>query len=433
MKAKHWGAGVVAIAVVAAAAFVVTRPAPVALTTAATAPLAQTLVFSGRVASAVRVELGATVTGRVAEVLVGEGDPVRRGQPLARLESEEVQAQLAQAQAALRLARARLDGQREVARPSSDAALSQALANLEAAQREARRSEDLLGQGYVSIARVDETRRAVQVAQAQVDAARAASRAQANTGTETEQARLRVEEAGAALALAQARLAQTRLASPSDGRIVARHVEPGQIVQPGRRLFDFVATGVTQLLAGADERFLGQLAAGQRATIVADAFPEQAFEAVVRSISPGVDAQRGTVEVKFDVPEPPPFLREDMTVSVSVEVARKPSAITLPASAVIGAGTDGRVRTLVDGRVAEQPVRVGLRTFDRLEIVSGLESGAQVLLDPLAIEPGQRARAARAGETIASGPGATGSARGGGGSGGGGGPAAAMGAAAGAR
>jgi HlyD family secretion protein len=428
MKAKQWAALAAVAAIAGAALLVLMRPAPVALVAATHAPLAQTLVFSGRVASPVRAELGATITGRVAEVLVREGANVQAGQLLARLESDEIQAQEAQAQAALRLAQARLVGQGQVARPLSDAALAQALANLEAAQREAGRNEELQAQGYVSRARVDETRRAVQVAQAQVDAARASVRSQAASGTETEQARLRVQEATATLALARARLAQTRLVAPSDGRIVSRYVEPGQIVQPGRRLFDFVSDGAAQLLAAADERFLGQLAAGQAARVVVDAFPDQPFDATIRSIAPGVDAQRGTVEVKFDVPAPPPFLREDMTLSVSVEVARKAKAVTLPASAVVGPGADASVRTLIDGRVAELPVRVGLRTLDRVEIVSGLAGGEQVLVDPLAADPGQRARAARSGETVAASPRAP-NARGGGGSG----PAAAMGAAAGAR
>ena len=70
-------------------------------------------------------------------------------------------------------------------------------------------------------------------------------------------------------------------------------------------------------------------------------------------------------------------------------------------SAVIGAGVDGRVRRLADGRVLEQSVRVGLRTLDRAEIADGLAVGDTVLADPLAVAPGARARAARDGETAA--------------------------------
>jgi HlyD family secretion protein len=168
--------------------------------------------------------------------------------------------------------------------------------------------------------------------------------------------------------------------------------------------------------------------------VVVDAFLSQPFVASLVSIAPGIDAQRGTVEVKFQVDPPPPFLREDMTLSLSVQVGSKASAITLPAAAVIGAGAQGAVRTIADGRVVEMPVRVGLRTLEQVEVVSGVAPGQSVLADPLAIAVGKRARAARADEAVA-GASASGTAapRGGGDSATGSGPAAAMGAAAGAR
>lgn len=400
MRAWRWAGAAIGLAAVAAAVWVGLRPAPVSTVAVAEGPLLQTLVFSGRVAAPVRAELGVTVTGRVLEVAVREGEDAKAGAVLARLESAELQAQLAQAQAAMRLAEARLVGQREVGVPTADALLEQASATLEAAQREARRSRELFARGYVSQARIDETDRAVRIAQAQLESARAAQQANAGGGSERAQARLRVDEARAALALAQARLEQTRIVAPADGRIVTRQVDPGQIVQPGRALFTFAARGSTQLIGQADERFLSQLAPGQAARVLADAFPQQPFDARIVRIAPGVDAQRGTVEVKFEVPEPPAFLLEDMTLSMQVTTGRRERARTLPATAVIGPGIDARVRRLVDGRVVEQPVRAGLRTLERVEIVEGLALGDTVLADPLALAPGSRARAARDGEAV---------------------------------
>ncbi len=386
----------IACLAIGVSAWMISRPAAVRIVALTESPLAQSLVFSGRVASLVRVELGATVTGRVAEVLVRENDRVQAGQLLARLDADELSAQADQSQASLLLARARVASQHDLAQPTSQATLAQASANLAAARQEAQRSRDLFARGFVAQARIDETERAVQVAQAQVDAARAAAKVNAGGGNEVLQARLRVREAEAAAALAQARLRQTRIAAPAPGRIVLRSVDPGQIVQPGKVLFQFAADGSTQLIAQADEKFLGLLARGQSAQVVVDAFPAQPFEATVASIAPGIDAQRGTVEVKFAVANAPSFLREDMTLSLQVQVGRKERALTLPAGAVLGAGSDGRVRTIVEGRVAELPVQVGLRTLERVEIVSGLAREASVLAEPLAAEPGSRVRAAGA-------------------------------------
>jgi HlyD family secretion protein len=172
-------------------------------------------------------------------------------------------------------------------------------------------------------------------------------------------------------------------------------VDPGQIVQPGRALFVFAATGPTQLVGLADEKFLSQLAPGQPARVVADAFPQQPFDARLARLAPGVDVQRGTVEVKFDVPAPPPFLREDMTLSMQVVTSTRERALTLPATAVIGAGIDARVRTVVDGRIVERPIRTGLRTLERVEVTDGMTVGEAVLAEPLSSAPGARVRIAR--------------------------------------
>lgn len=397
MTAGRWALVGVAAAAAGWIGWTAVRPVPVPLVAASAAPLVQTVVFSGRVAAPIRVDLGATVTGRVVEVPVREGDSVARGTLLARLESGELEAQLAQARAAAQLAQARLAAVREVGVPTSGAAVDQAQASLDAAVREAQRSKELFARGYVSQARIDDTERAVRIAQAQLASARATARANAG-GVEVAQAQLRVDEARTAIELVRARLEQTRIVAPADGRLVVRHADPGQIVQPGRALFTFAVAGPTQLIGQADEKFLARLAPGQPAQVVADAFPQQPFDARITRIAPGVDAQRGTIEVRFEVDAPPPFLREDMSLSLQVDVGRRDRALTLPAEAVVGAGVDATVRRLRDGRVVEQRVRVGLRTPQRVEIVEGLADGDTVLLDPLAVEPGARARPARDGE-----------------------------------
>jgi HlyD family secretion protein len=394
MKPLTWILAGGAVLAAALAGWLVARPVTLTTVRLSPLPLTQTLVFSGRVASPLRVELGATLTGRVTQVLVREGDRAAAGQLLAQIDSTEASAQLAQAEAGLELAKARAEGQRDLALPASRAALAQAQANLDAARIEAARSRDLLARGFIAPARGDESERAVQVAQAQLDAATAGARVNSSEGNESVQAALRIREAQAAAALAQARVQQTRIVAPAAGRVVLRSVDPGQIVQPGKVLFQFALTGSTQLIAQADEKFLSLLAPGQRAQVVVDAFSDQPFAATLASIAPGIDAQRGTVEVKFSVPQPPPFLREDMTLSLQLVVGGKAQAMTLPATAVLGAGSDGKVRLIRDDKIIEQTVRVGLRTLQQAEIVAGLPTDAVVVAEPLKAAPGTRARAA---------------------------------------
>jgi HlyD family secretion protein len=295
----------------------------------------------------------ARVTGRVAQVRVAEGAQVRQGDVLVQLESDELRAALAQAVASERQAQARLTGLRSSGRTAAQAASAQANATLQAANASLARVQQLVAEGFYSPAQLDEARRAVDVARAQQLSAQAQMQANADAGTDVVQAQAQWALAQAATVAAQARLAQTALVAPADARVLVRAVEPGQIVQPGKALLSLALAGPTQLVAQVDERFLDQLEPGQKAAVVADAFAGQRFAARVLSIAPAVDAQRGAIEVKFALEQlAPAFLREDMTLSVEVETARRESALVLPQAALRGAvaGDAGTVLVLQDGR-----------------------------------------------------------------------------------
>jgi len=391
-------AALAAIAVTLLAAFGAWRwraPAVPAMTVQM-APLVRTLLFSARVATASRVEVGSTLTGRVREVAVAEGAMVRKSDVLVRLESEELAAALDQASASERQAAARLAGLRSTGRSTAQAGVAQADSVLQAAQAELQRTQDLVAKGFLSEARLDEARRAVAVAQAQQASAVAQRSANDEQGTDVAQAQAQLALARAAAAAARAKLEQTVVTAPADGRVLQRSVEPGQIVQPGRALLSLALAGPLQLVGQVDERFLGQLQVGQMASVLADAFPQQRFAARVLSIAPLVDAQRGAVEVKLALPQAPPdFLREDMTLSVEVQTGRRERALVVPVDALNAERSDSdsaTVRVQQDGRVALRKVRLGLRTLDAAEVLEGLSAGDVVLIGATP-EAGRRVRA----------------------------------------
>ena len=359
------------------------------------APLVRTLQFSARVATLSRVDVGSTVTGRVAQVRVMEGTQVRQGDVLVQLESDELRAALAQAVAAERQAKARLEGLRSTGRTAAQAARAQADASLQAASASLARVQQLVAEGFYSPAQLDEARRAVDVARAQQLGAQAQLQANADAGTEVAQAQAQLALAQAATVAAQARLAQATLVAPADARVLVREVEPGQIVQPGKALFSLALAGPTQLVAQVDERFLEQLQLGQPAWVVADAFAAQRFAARVLSIAPAVDAQRGAIEVKFSIEQAPAFLREDMTLSVEVETARRERTLVLPQAALRGpaGGDQASVLVLQDGRAQVRNVRLGLRTLDAVEVLGGLKESDTVLRGHASLQDGQRVRA----------------------------------------
>jgi len=390
--ARH-RSGLIALAVLALAAAAVLawrlRAPVVEVVTLQPAPLVSTLQLSARVAAPNRVELGSTITGRVAHVAVREGEAVAAGQVLLTLETDELAAALDQAQAAERSATARLAGLRSSGRGAVQAGVAQAQAVLAAAEADLARQQGLVAQGFVSPARIDEARRAVAVAQAQLDGARAQRQANADSGgSDIAQAEAQAAQARATTEAARRRLAQATLRAPAAGRVVGRQAEPGQIVQPGRVLLTLApggAGGMTELVAALDERYLGQLQAGQPAQVLADAYPERRFSATVQRIAPLVDAQRGSVTL-YLVPQPPvpDFLREDMTLSVEVETGRRERALVLPLAALREPATDDRRPTVwvVDAqqRLAARPVTLGLRNLAGAEVLQGLQAGDAVVV-----------------------------------------------------
>lgn len=382
-----WGGACALVAAAALAAWALRSPRADAVELRK-APLVRSLQFSARVATLSRVDVGSTITGRVERV------QVRAGELLVALESQELSAALAQAVAAEQQAQARLAGLRTTGRAAAGAAEDQARAALRNAEAELQRARRLVAQGFVSASRLDETQRAVDVARAQLAGAQAQSQANADAGTEVNQARAQLAVARAATQAARAKLAQAEILAPADARVLSRSVEPGQIVQPGRALLSLALSGPTQLVAQMDERFLEQLRTGQQAFVVADAFASQRFAARVLSIAPVVDAQRGAIEVKFALAQQTPdFLREDMTLSVEVETARRDAALVIPLAALRAQAPGEAPAVLVaqDGRARSRTLRLGLRTLDAVEVQEGLAEGELVLLDS-ALAPGGRVR-----------------------------------------
>jgi len=384
----------IAAAVVAAVLFAVMRPKPVAvdLVTVSASDVQTSVVASGRVLPPSKVEVGATITGRVEKVLVREGARIEAGQVLVELERTELAAAAAQARAAVARAKARVASVQTLALPTAQATLKQAEANLLQAERDEQRNRDLLAKGFISQARVDEAVRQLDVARSQLSSAKAQVGAQGASGAEAQQAQSQLAEAVAALEATEAKLAQTRIRAPGAGVVLERVIEPGDIAQPGRRMLSLALDGPVRLIVQVDEKNLPLIKPGAVAMAAADAFPGERFEAVVNYVSPGVDAARGSVELRLDVAQPPALLKSDMTVSIDLKGPLLKRALMLPADAVRQLQTDAPwVLVARDGTAARTPVRIGLQTQGRVVVAEGLKAGDQVVLNR-EVEAGSRVR-----------------------------------------
>lgn len=382
----------------AAAAFAIWRKAQgpvVEVVSVQAGPFEHSIVVSGRVQAPNRIEIGSVITGRVEAVLVEEGAIVIAGQKLIQLETGELKAALDQARTAEASARARIATVRDLSLPQSNDAVKQAEAQLQFAEDEYRRNRDMRDKGFISEARLQDVERLRTVAASQLESARTQARAQGASGVAAQEAELRAQEARAARELAESKLAQTTIRASLPGTVLVRSVEPGDIVSPGKRLLTVNSSSETRLTAQIDEKNLPYLKVGQAAFASSEAFPERKFKADLYYISPGVDITRGSVEARFRVPQPPDYLRADMTVSVDIGAGRRERALIVPAAAVRESEGSNSVQVVREESVHTVKVETGIRTGSRYEITSGITEGDKVLLTR-DIDDGSRVRAVEA-------------------------------------
>jgi HlyD family secretion protein len=340
----------------------------------------QTVVASGRVETPLRVSIGSQITGTVAAIPVQEGQSVTAHQLLIALEDSEAKASVAAAQAAVVQAEARLKQIRDVALPAAEQALRRAQANLANARRQYERMMELEARKLVSQQQVDDADMNREVAESEVRTAQLQVETNRPTGSDYAVASTALEQARANLTAEQAKLRYTLIEAPIDGTLIARDVERGDVVQPGKTLMVLSPAGQTQLVVQIDEKNLANLQLGQPALGSADAYPDQQFPAEVVYINPAVDAQRGSVEVKLRVPDAPAYLRQDMTVSVDIEVARRAGTLIVAADAIHDATSAAPwVMKRSDGKAQRQTVKIGARGSGEVEILAGLQAGDQVL------------------------------------------------------
>lgn len=341
-------------------------------------PLQQRVVASGLVSSQSRIQIGSEIIATVSRRLVREGDVVRAGDLLIELHSDEQIARVREAEAALRQLR-------ELERPQAEAALREAQSQHAQARRERERRQALQARDLLPLEAFEQAQRAETAAR---EAEQRAALQVAALAPGASQEQLLTER----LATARAALARTRLLAPVDGTVQSRHVEPGDLVQPGRLLLELTRADSREIRVALDEKHLAPLAIGQPAYVIADAYPQQALAARVSFIAPAIDSARGTVDVHLEVEQEAPFLRQGMTVSVDIRTARREQALVIPHDALYSRhGAQARARVLGrDGRVEERHLRLGLEGSTLSEVLEGLEAGDQVLAGTA--EAGQRVR-----------------------------------------
>ena len=343
------------------------------------------------------VRVGSRISGRVRRLRANIGDRVRRGQVIAELETEELDALIAQRRAELQLAEAKLAAlatlsPQEVARAQSDVTRFEASARLANDERE--RFETLFRTGGATAAEVATARERFQVAEAEAQSARQALELARSGGVELQkQAEAERARAAAGLESAQVERSFTVLTSPIAGIVASVSTQEGETVAAGLNAPTFVTIvdlGRLQVNAYVDEVDIGKVALEQRVTFTVDAFPARDFQGRVVAIYPTATIQDNVVKyvVAVEIEEEySGLLRPEMTANVQLYLAER-SVLAIPARAIRREAGRSVVYVWQDGRYQARALRLGWRDGPWVEVAEGLAEGDRVLRDPPATEEG---------------------------------------------
>lgn len=328
-------------------------------------PLPVTVSGPGLLDALVKVDASARVQGRIVALPVDENDVVKAGALIARLDASDTQQQLVQARADAEAAH------RAVAAAESDRASAQA--SLTQAQQDYDRKAALLRTGAGSRADYD-------LARSNRDQAAAAL---ARADTSIRQARASAASADANIQVVAARLSDSTILSPIDGVVSNRDQSLGDIVTPGAPVVELVDPATIIMAGRFDESVMGQLAPGQPATVLFNAFPGRSFKGRVLRLGRSVDTTTREFEVDVTLLELPPHWAIGQRATVTIETGTKPDSITVPLAAIAFRSGKPGVWVANNGHRARwRPVRLGHAGGSRIEVTDGLASGDVVLLDP---------------------------------------------------
>jgi RND family efflux transporter MFP subunit len=365
-----WLVAVVAVAALAAAGFALrsrgtrVETANVAVTGGADAA-GEGISANGYVVARTKASVAVRVPGQLEYLGVSEGSRVRRGEVLARVESGDQQAALAQAKAAL----------------------AQAQASLEQGRRDLERAQRLAAEQVLSPADLENARTRVDVLVAQLG-----------------QARAQVQ-------LAEVGLENTRVRAPFDGTVLRKDAEVGEIVAPASAGGSLTRTSIVTMAdlatleveVDVNEAYIARIRNGQGAAITLDAYPDTSFRGRVRQIVPTADRQKATVLVKVSILDRDPRILPEMGAKVvfvrdgkAGPAAAPPRRVLVPTAALVKGPAGETVWVIEAGRVTARRIETGTAREGQAEVRRGLSGGETVVIRPPAgLRDGLQVKAAR--------------------------------------
>ena len=329
--------GVIAIAVIGFYLYRGNQPLPVGVVEVREGPAERVLAVSGRTRPRVTVTVVPKISGQILTLTKAEGDSVEVGELLVELEASAPRA-------ALDEARARISLQQRA---------------LAEAERNFTRLEQLKERGLATLKEFDDARFAL------------------------DQARLELESQEATRREVAAKLQESSLRAPVTGIVLARPVDPGQVVSAQSTIYEIAPLSDIEVEADIDEQYLAEIQEGQQAE-VRIAGQNQILPARLYYVSPKVDPRTGGAKVRLELEQQVQNLRSGLTADVNLIIERRDQALTIARSAILGRDGNGRVMRVREGVVETTNIEFIEWPSERVIVLSGLTAGDQLLASPRA-------------------------------------------------
>lgn len=342
---------------------------PVVVAAAAKGSMVETTQIFGKVVPVEEISIMPKIGGKVTKVFANIGDTVKKGQLLISLDPTDIENQLAQAEAGLKMAESRLtqytgDGSGE------NAARRQAELNLKLAREGLARTEKLFKEGAVAQAQLDAAKAQVAAAELQYEA----------TMQNLETAKAQVNQAQAAVNTAQTALSNTAITAPISGLVAARTVDEGEMAAPSMPAITVINIDDVYVDAQITPSEISYIKPQDTVAVAIESL-KKTVEGRVETVSPAPDPRTRTYLVRIRLKNQDHLLKPGMFARVSLILQKKENVVTVPEEAVVQKGDQSFVYVVKDGKAVERPVTVGLLAEGRAEIVEGVAAGEPVIVE----------------------------------------------------
>jgi RND family efflux transporter MFP subunit len=343
-------------------------------------PFGETVTANGTLAAFDQSTAGVKVAGRLSSISVDLGSVVRRGQMIAQIEPNDYKLRVQQAEAALAQARARVglspDGKDDSVKPEQTGTVRQARAVLDEATASRERASKLVTQGVVARSEFDTVDAAYKVAVSRYqDAIEEISNRQAL-----------VAQRRSELSLARQQLADTAVYAPLDGVVQQKRASVGEYLAAGAPVVDIVRMNPLRLQAQVPERDAANVRFGQnvRVSIEGD---QKVYVGQIKRLSPVITQQNRMLMVEADV-QNDGELRPGSFAKAEIVTNDAKMAVTVPNNSIVTFAGIEKVIVVENGKALEKPITTGRRNGEWTEILSGINVGDRVIVDPGNLQSG---------------------------------------------